>query len=180
MAAWKLIEGYKYPYRVSDQGDVQRQFPNGKWRTLKPYENRKQMRVGMWLPDGTLKRVQVAKLVVDYHMGGTPPGKCRAHKNGMYTDNAVENIVFLTRREVGKSVRPGNSRPVMKVDRDGNVVDIYKSQSEAARKNYISQQAVSRRCNGRCEDPYRLDGYNYIFEDNSTGKAGRPRKYGEG
>lgn len=163
---WKLVEGnWKWPYRVSDQGEVQKQLPGGKWMTLKAYPYSGQWRVQMWLADGGWKRVQVSKMVVDAFMGGTPPGMMRVHRNGMLHDNAVENIVFMTRAQSAKTHRPGNSRPVLKVDRDGNVVDIYRSEAEAARVNHISQQAISKRCNGLIEDPYRLDGYNYVFEE---------------
>lgn len=161
---WKLLDGYKYPYRVSDEGEVQKQLPNGSWKTLKPYPYSGQYRVQLWLPNGTWKRVQVSKLVADSFMGGTPPGKFRIHKNGMKRDNAVENLEFMSRAKAAKRSRPGNSRPVLKVDRDGNVVAVYRSGSEAARKNHISQAAISKRCLGLIEDPYRLDGYNYVYE----------------
>ena len=171
---WKLIEGYKYPYRVSDQGEVQRQLPNGTWKTRKPYNYSGQWRIQLWMPDGSFKRVQVSKLVADAFMGGTPPGMFRTHKNGMRHDNSAENIVFMSPDKAVKRYRPGNSRPVMKVDRNGQVVEVYRSGAEAARENHISQQAISKRCNGLIEDPYRLDGYNYVFEE----KKGRPRKKG--
>lgn len=163
--AWKLIEGYKYPYRVSDQGEVQRQAPNGEWRTRKAYPYSGQWRVQLWLPDGSFKRVQVSKLVADAFMGGTPPGMLRVHRNGMKHDNAVENIVFMSRAKAAKQHRPGNSAPVLKVDKRGKVVAVYRSTSEAAKANHISQSAISKRCLGQIEDPYRLDGYNYIFEE---------------
>lgn len=174
---WKIIDGeWRWPYRVSDQGKVQKQLPNGDWQTIKPYHfGGGQMKVWMWLRDGKRIRIEVSKLVADAFMGGTPPGTIRAHRNGMKHDNAVENIIFLTRSESAKRHRPGNSRTVLKVDRDGNVVAIYRSQVEAARKNHISQTAISARCLGKVEDPYRLDGYNYIFED---GKRGR-KKHGK-
>lgn len=164
--AWKLIEGnWRWPYRVSDQGEVQKQLPNGNWRTLKAYPYSGQWRVQMWLADGTWKRVQVSKLVVDAFRGGTPPGMMRVHRNGMLSDNAAENIVFMTPAQSAKQHRPGNSRPVLKVDRNGEVVAIYRSTMEAARKNHISQAAIGKRCLGLIADPYRLDGYNYVYEE---------------
>jgi hypothetical protein len=122
----------------------------------------------MQQPDGTIKRVQVAKLVVDAFMDGTPPGMVRFHKNGLKQDNAVENIIFMTRSKAAKMQRPGNSRPVLKLDREGNVVDMYPSISEAARKNHISHAAIGKRCLGLVEDPFRLDGHDYIFEENEN------------
>jgi len=114
--------------------------------------------------------VQISKLVVDAFMGGTPRGMLRVHRNGNKSDNAVENIIFLPPGEAAKRHRPGNSRPVMKVDRAGAVVAIYSSGSEAARANHISQQAICKRCNGKIADPYRLDGFNYVYEDRQRGR----------
>lgn len=171
---WKLIEGdWRWPYRVSDQGDVQKQLPSGEWRTLKPYPYSGQWRIQLWQADGTGKRVQVSKLVVDAFMGGTPPGMFRVHRNGMKNDNAVENIIFLSRAKAATRHRPGNSRPVLKMDRAGNVVAVYNSGSEAARANHISQAAMSKHCLGLVEDPYHLDGYKYIYEEKYRG---RPKK----
>lgn len=168
--SWKLIEGYRWPYRVSDQGEVQKQLPSGEWKTLKPYPYSGKWRVQMWLDEKNWKRVQVPKLVADAFMGGTPPGMCRVHKNGLKHDNAVENIVFMPRAKAGTMHRPGNSRPVLKVDRSGNVVAVYQSTVEAARENHISQQAICKRCLGLIDYPYRLDGYNYIYEERTRRK----------
>lgn len=168
--AWKLIEGYKYPYRISDQGEIQK-WDGKRWRTLKPYCYNRQPRIHLWLPDGTWKRVLISKLVADAFLGGTPPGMCRAHRNGMVKDNAAENIVFKTRAEAAVMRRPGNSRPVLKVDRAGNVVAIYQSTAEAARANHISQAAIGKRCLGLIADPYRLDGFNYVYEEKRKKKG---------
>ena len=170
---WKTLDGCRYPYRISDQGEVQKQRSDGTWKTLKPYPYSGQYRVQLWLTDGTWKRVQVSKLVADAFMGGTPPGMLRIHKNGMKRDNAVENLVFMPRGKAATMHRPGNSRPVLKLDRAGNVVAFYRSGSEAARKNHISQAAISKRCLGLIEDPFRLDGYNYVYEDAKPGPKKR-------
>lgn len=162
---WKPIKGYRYLYRVSDQGEVQRQYPDGRWKTLKPYMNNNQARVGLWRIDGTKQRAQVSGLVADAFMGGTPPGMLRVHRNGMKWDNAVENIVFMSRTKAAKLRRPGNSRPVLKKDKLGRVVAVYSSCSEAARANFISQTYMSKLCLGQVENPYRIDGYRYTYEE---------------
>lgn len=163
---WKAIEGYRFPYRISDQGIVQKQLPSGEWFTLKGYPYSGQWRVHLWIDKDKWRRVQISKLVADAFMGGTPAGMLRVHKNGMLTDNAVENIIFMTREQAATRHRPGNSRPVVKIDEDGEVVAFYSSQSEAARENYMTQQTISKRCHGLIENPRRLDGYDYIFEEN--------------
>lgn len=168
---WKMIEGYRYPYRLNDQGVAQKLQDNGKWKTLRPYPYRGQMRVHFRRLDGGIDRPSVSGLVADYFMGGTPPGMLRFHKNGMKSDNAIENIVFMTRSQAMKNRRPGNSRPVLKVDKAGNVVEIYSSGSEAARENHISQTYMSKLCCGRVQDPYHIDGYRYVYEEYKNGRT---------
>jgi hypothetical protein len=95
----------------------------------------------------------------------------------MKWDNAVENIVFLTPSKAATMHRPGNSRPVVKLDREWNVVAMYRSGAEAARVNHISQAAMDKRCRGVIADPYRLDGCNYLYEDiYGQKKRGRKKK----
>jgi len=167
---WKQIEGYRYPYRVNDQGAVQKLQENGKWKTLRPWSYRGQMRVHLRRHDGVVERPSVSGLVADYFMGGTPPGMIRVHRNGMKSDNAKENIIFRPRGKSG--ARPGNCRPVLKIDKNGEVVAVYRSGSEAARANHISQTYMSKLCLGKVQDPYRIDGYQYVYEE----KQGRPKK----
>lgn len=162
---WKMIDGYRWPYRVSDYGDVQK-FYAGKWRTLKPYlYGGWCYKLQLWADETHVKRVPVSQLVADAFLGGTPPGMRRVHKNGMMQDNSVYNIVFMTNADAARRRRPGNSRPVAKIDSDGNVVAFYKSQAEAARKNHISQAAINKRCLRLVDDPRRLDGYDYKFAE---------------
>ena len=33
---WKQIDGYRYAYRISEDGEVQRKMPDGKWIALTP------------------------------------------------------------------------------------------------------------------------------------------------
>lgn len=162
---WKAIEGYMYPYRVSDQGEVQKQEPNGKWRSLKPSSYRGAWKVHMVTKNGKFKNVAVSKLVVDAFLGGTPKGKCRVHKNGMRQDNAIENLVFMTQSKNAKRTRPWNCRPVVKIDDKGEVVEVYRSATEAAKKNYISHAAMTRMCRGEILKPYQRYGYNFKYED---------------
>lgn len=160
---WRTLDGFRYPVRVSDRGKVQKQLPNGEWITRNPYHARGQWRIDLYLANGKRKTFAVSKLVADAFLGGTPPGMCRVHKNRMKHDNAVENIIFLSHSDAAKWQRPARSQPVAKVDKDGNVVAVYKSQKEAAEKNYMSAYAMWYRCHGQTKKTASPDGYNYVF-----------------
>ena len=162
---WKRVaDEWLYPYRVSDEGVVQKQQTNGKWRTIRGYMYSGLWKIRMKTKDGKTKSVPVSKLVADAFMGGTPPGMRRVHKNGMAQDNAVANLVFMTQSQLAKKCRRWNCYPVLKIDTDGNVVDIYRSASDAAMANYISKAALSRICRGEVKDPYHRYGYNFQYE----------------
>lgn len=77
---------------------------------------------------------------------------------------AGEPIVRQPSQVSGKISSANRRKAVMKVDQAGQVVAIYSSGREAAKKNYISQNAIWARCAGKVKDPYRLDGYDYRYE----------------
>ena len=63
------------------------------------------------------------------------------------------------------------SKPVMKMDRAGNVVAFYASASEAAKDNYCSVSAMRYHCAGLVADKFRMDGYEYRYEDRRKRKG---------
>lgn len=88
------------------------------------------------------------------------------HKNGLYSDNFAGNLEWITRSEFYRRMAANNPRrkPVQKVTTSGEVVEIYSSIKAAAQANYLSNRAVFNRCHGDVEDPFQLDGHNYVFE----------------
>ena len=86
------------------------------------------------------------------------------HRNGAKMDCELVNLSFASKQVSGKISSANRRKAVMKVDQAGQVVAIYSSGREAAKKNYISQNAIWARCAGKVKDPYRLDGYDYRYE----------------
>lgn len=46
----------------------------------------------------------------------------------------------------------------------GKIVEFYSSAREAARKNYMSHQAVMDRCNGKIKNEFALCGYTFRWD----------------
>jgi len=161
---WKEVEGYRFRYQVNESGAVRKQLEDGSWFYLRPYvAGRNRACVKMRTADNRKVDVPVVWLVADAFMGGRRPGMNILHKNGAKMDCAVWNLKFVTKRESGK-VSSGNRRKaVAKIDRKGNVVEMYSSGREAAKKNYISQNSIWARCRNKVQDPFSIDGFNYQY-----------------
>lgn len=160
---WREITCYRYPYRVSDMGGFQRQHTDGTWRDISPSFDGKRAKVHVTTVAGVRKTVTLARIVYEAFHGSIPPGHDVVHKNRVKADCSAYNLAAVSHTACRST--PGNRRPVLKLDRNGEVVAIYKSVVEAAAKNHISTAAMGKRCLGRVKDPYRLDGYNYVYEE---------------
>ncbi len=109
--------------------------------------------------------VPLVWLMADAFLGGRRPGYAIVHRNEQKLDCAAGNLMFVPQNECGRLSCRSRRKAVMKIDRSGNVVAIYASGREAAKKNYISQNSIWARCHGMVKDPFRLDGYDYRYED---------------
>lgn len=151
---WKDIPGYKTPYRINEAGEVQ-QFARGKWRPLSVKITPRRAEVHLRKTDGKQQRVGVLRLMDKYFMDGyaAKNGLCACPKNGAKADCALENLCYKTQAEIGKkSMRRTASKPVVRYDRKGNPT-VYKSVTEAARKNGLTPSSLDRRLYHGVLDP---------------------------
>lgn len=159
---WKLIEGYKYPYRISDEGQVE--VYKGKWISIKPTISWNRAHVRMRTKDGKQAKVPVVRLMANAFMGGIKPGHCVRHKDRSKLGNGFYNLEQVPLNKCGELGSQSSRKPVIKIDRDGNEVELYKSVQEAAEANYISTMAVSRRCRRQVKDPFDLIGFSFKYD----------------
>lgn len=101
---WKMIEGYRCPYRISDQGEVQRQTKDGRWVRVSAHLSRNRAYLTLRKADGIPQKVAVVRLMDTYFFGGRAKrdNMHLMHKNGAKMDCAVENLVITTKKEIGK------------------------------------------------------------------------------
>ena len=119
--------------------------------------------VKMRSKDNRKIEVPLVWLMADAFMGGRRTGYGIVHRNGAKLDCELENLKFVPLKECGRISCRGRRKPVAKVDRGGNIVEIYPSGRDAAKENYISQNSIWARCHNQVQDPFRLDGYNYQY-----------------
>lgn len=168
-ATWKDIPGYGGKYQVDREGNVRRVYRPGKTRSLTPQHKKmcgSQRLVVRLTVDGKAEDRVLMQLVARTFLGPAPDGCVAHHKNGCQSDNYVNNIEYVTKEELGK-INGAKSRrkPVAKLGRDGEIVQIYSSAREAARENYMSYQTIIDRCNGRCRSAFAPDGFAYAWDD---------------
>ncbi|MBE6959851.1 MAG: hypothetical protein E7448_03905 [Ruminococcaceae bacterium] len=178
-AEWRDIPGYDGAYQISWEGKVRTWRWRGEQFSKRPRiltsfvrkprgkASRRSGREYVKLTDrnGISKDVPVLQLMVQVWFGGCPPGKIPYHKNSDTKDHCVNNIGFLSPKELDRRTGAKARRiPVAKVDSTGEIVAYYPSARAAARANHMSYQAVLDRCNGKIKKPYALDGHTYIFD----------------
>lgn len=172
---WRLIPGYFYQYRINELGQIEKLLDSGKWYRLKPfikrdrYHTNGKLQMRMRLENGRYSNISVKNLMIDTFLGGRKPGVVYGLRNGSTTDCSVYNIYPSTLHDVLKRTGGINRRAVEKVDRDGNVLELYASVSEAADKNYIARKSILARCKNRMKDPY-INGYTFRYEDDGRSK----------
>lgn len=178
--SWRDIPGYDGKYQVDMNGVVRRIYKSVKTRQMTPYHKKmsgSQRLVVKLTKDGKPKEEILMQLVARAFLGLPPPGYVPHHKNGCQSDNYIQNIEYISRRELGKKTGKNSRRqPVVKIDETGEIVEVYSSAREAAKQNFMSYQTVIDRCNGKCKSAFAPDGYAYAWEDKEISMRNAIRK----
>lgn len=180
---WKDIPGYGGKYQIDREANVRRVYISGKTRAMTPYHRKmsgSQRLVVKLTKDGKSKEEVLMQLVALTFLGPPPKGHVPYHKNGCQSDNYLNNIAYISKRELGRMTgAKSRRRPVAKVDRDGYLVEVYPSAREAARRNYMSYQTVMDRCNGKVKSAFAPDGYAYVWDDSEVSIRRALQKIGQ-
>jgi hypothetical protein len=121
--------------------------------------------------DGKAKEEIVLSLIARTFLGPIPDGAVPYHKNGMQSENHINNIAYIPRQELGKLTGySSRNKIVVKLDSCGQDVEYYRSAREAAKKNFLSRQAITDRCNGKTKRGPAPDGYEYAWDNSEASR----------
>lgn len=165
MSEWRDIPGYRIPYRISETGRVQR-YDGSAWIDLATRlgDHGKRVVVTLRRPDGTAQMTPVTHLMANAFMGGLRKGQAVIHKNGLKSDNELVNLQIVTQKQATELSRRANRRPVVKVNRKGEILAVYSSAEEAAKKEHYCAATIRARCNRLIKNPWKTSDINFRWE----------------
>lgn len=171
--SWRNVPGYNGKYQVDREGNIRRVFKSGKTKLLHPYNKKMSgsQRLVVHLTDdkGVTKECVFMAVMARTFLGAAPKGCVPYHRNGCQSDNYVNNIAYISRKELGnKTGASARRKAVAKIDASGEVIEVYSSAREAARKNFMSYQTIIDRCNNKCKSAFAPDGFAYAWEDSEA------------
>lgn len=165
---WKPVRGFEGRYEVSTMGRVRKAWPGAREPKILSQNHRHtgERALYVWMfRDGKRYHKPVLRVVAETFLNA-PPRAYVVHKNGLHSDNRLANVAVMTSQQVGREINyRWGCRPVVMINRDGEIVECYRSSREAARQNSLSENSVRRRCNREIADEFGLTGYSYRWDD---------------
>lgn len=169
---WKPVPGYEGLYWVSDFGRVKslNYRHTGKEKILILGKDRNgYLRIGLW-KDGKAKRFLVHRLVWEAFNGPIPEGYDCNHINEDKTDNRLENLNLMTRKEninwgthnkrISEKMTNGKrSKWVIKLSLNNEILHFYPSTAQVERELGYDQGYISNCCNGK-----RRTAYGFVWK----------------
>lgn len=165
---WKDIPlDTKFCYQASDIGRISHVYPSGHRRILSEcyVKSLGGFVTGLTMSDGSYQKFQTVSLVAKTWLGVRPSQYQAIHRNGIKSDHRLSNIVYINRKNIGKIANAKKRKAVLKINKNGDIVEIYKSAKDASDKNAYSYSAIKNRCRGCYKDILGTDGYAYCYED---------------
>jgi hypothetical protein len=169
---WKDVAGYSGLYQISNLGRVKsteklHRIGNGAYqprpeRIRVPRLNTDGYYKLMLSKDGVKKMYAIHRLIAMAFIPNPESKPCINHKNGVKTDNRIENLEWCTYSENNfhkyrvlgyKDVKPvgkdhWKSMPVARLNEHGETIETFDSITDAARKYGLSLGNLSRACKG--------------------------------
>lgn len=167
------IEGYNGKYLISESGKVisvyRYKYVHGAlFRIDRPVllfpssDSKGYLSVNLFDGKGSCKTAKVHRLVANAFLENPENKRCVCHKDNNPKNNHVDNLYWGTDKEnqeqAWRDELHKNIMSVIQLTKDGNMVNKYISQSEAARRTNIPQQNI-----GKCISGKRKSAGGYLW-----------------
>ena len=140
---FKDIKGYEGIYQISNIGNV-KSLQSGKEKILVQQVDQKGYRTIKLYKDGSNKRFKVHRLVAEAFIPNPNHLPQVNHIDENKENNIIENLEWCT-NQYNSTYSSG--KRVIKCDKDGNILKVYNSRSEAALSENVNLGTITRRCN---------------------------------
>ena len=157
---WKAIDSYEGLYEVSNTGLV-RSLKFGKMKILQPRNNGYGYLHVVLCKDRKAKNMCVHRLVANAFILNPNNLETVNHKDENKLNNNVSNLEWLNR---GDNIRYSNNKPVLQLDKVGNVVKQFSSISEASKQTGINMSNICQACRSRLKT---AGGYVWLYVSNT-------------
>lgn len=177
---WKPVKGNEDTHEVSNYGNLRSKSHNvlnrgSGYRYDIEGKPLKTTQAGNGYMVVNIKRstLYVHRLVAEAFIGDIPAKMDINHKNGDRTDNRVDNLEIVTRRENishsykvlhRKGPSTPNARKAVRQIKDGKVINVYESARDAMRATGIHYKYISKSCHHHCKG----GGYYWELETESA------------
>ena len=151
---WKTIKGFE-GYMISDKGNVKSFKRSAEGSTMVQSKRGEYLSVAL-CKDGSVKRVNVHRLVADHFIDNDESLQFVNHKNGIKTDNRADNLEWCTPRQntahfysVLKKGELLRDKPVIQYSKYGKRIRDWDSAIEASEGTGICIEDIIHSCNRR-------------------------------
>lgn len=155
------LHGYKFMYRIGENGIVEKRNSKGEWKQLKPFMSCGSPTVKLRTISGGVVKRRVIELMQKSFFG-YKEGYCLDFKSNDHTDCSTKNLKWITEREM--IARHHKCNAVCKIDEHGKIIARYPTLKDAAESNFVSIEAVADRCNGKVKYPFRNYGFSFKYD----------------
>lgn len=166
MEKWKDVRRFEGKYQVSDKGNV-RSLIKGCHEVAQTINSNGYPYVSLALPGHRTKKCRVHRLVAEAFIDN-PNGYTQVnHKDECKLNNNVANLEWCTSSyNINYGSRNNKhsqklSKPVVQIDFDGNIVNKWKSMTEAEKTLGFNKRNISNCCRGVRQTAY---GYRWRYE----------------
>lgn len=159
MKIWKDIEGYEGLYKVSNEGDVYSLRRKKCMSLINDKDGYK--KINLVDRTGKMHTYQVHRLVAKAFISNPENYRCINHKDEIKHHNNVENLEWCTHRynsnygTIKEKISKGNSKAVVQLTKDDEIVMIWQSATECAKELGFTQGEISRCCHGARNNLYK-------------------------